>query len=65
MPDDRRAGFLAIRAPRAADLCERLRGGGILTDFRGNVLRLGPAPYLSDGQLRDAVRAIGETLREW
>jgi kynureninase len=65
MPDERRAGFLAIRAPRAADLCERLRGGGVLTDFRGKVLRLGPAPYSSDRQLRDAVRAIGETLREW
>jgi kynureninase len=64
MPDERRAGFLAIRALRAGDLCERLRGGGVLTDFRGNVLRLGPAPYLRDGQLRDAVRAIGETLRE-
>jgi kynureninase len=65
MPDERRAGFLAIRSPRAGDLCQRLRGGGVLADFRGNVLRLGPAPYLSDGQLRDAIRAIGETLREW
>jgi kynureninase len=65
MPDDCRAGFLAIRTGVAGDLCERLRGGGVLTDFRGSVLRLGPAPYLSDGQLRDAIRAIGETLRDW
>jgi kynureninase len=37
----------------------------VLTDSRGDVLRLGPAPYLSDGQLRNAVRTISETLREW
>jgi kynureninase len=58
MSDDRRAGFLAIRAPGAGDLCAQLRNGGVLTDFRGNVLRLGPAPYVSDDQLREAVRVI-------
>jgi kynureninase len=62
MPDDRRAGFLAIRAGRAAYLCERLRSRGVLTDVRGDILRLGPAPYVTDDQLRDAVRAIGELL---
>jgi kynureninase len=65
MPDERRAGFLAIRALRAGDLCARLRRRSVLTDSRGDVLRLGPAPYLSDGQLRNAVRTISETLREW
>jgi kynureninase len=64
MPDDRRGGFLAIRTPLAGGFCERLRRCGVLTDFRGNVLRLGPAPYLSDDQLRDAVRAIGEIRNE-
>jgi kynureninase len=60
MPDERRAGFLAIRALRAGDLCARLRRRGVLTDFRGDVLRLGPAPYLTDDQLREAVRVIAE-----
>ena len=60
MPDERRAGFLAIRALRAGDLCARLRRRGVLTDFRGDVLRLGPAPYVSDEQLRQAVRVIAE-----
>jgi kynureninase len=35
-----------------------------LTDARGEVLRLGPAPYLSDQQLRDAVALLGEVVRE-
>ncbi|PYQ82967.1 MAG: kynureninase, partial [Acidobacteria bacterium] len=58
MAGDRRAGFLALRSPRAGELSAALRGRGVLTDFRGDVLRLGPAPYLSDDQLREAVKAL-------
>jgi len=58
MAGDRRAGFLALRSPRAGELSAALRGRGVLTDFRGDVLRLGPAPYLSDDQLREAVKAF-------
>src|SRR5262249_28887709 len=61
--EQRRAGFLAIRAPHAGELSRRLRAAGVLNDFRGDVLRLGPAPYLHDGQLRAAVHALGEILR--
>jgi len=63
MPSERRGGFLAIRAPRAGALCAGLRQNGVLADFRGDVLRLGPAPYLSDAQLRDAIRALGDTVK--
>ena len=59
----RRAGFLALRSPRAGDLAGALRVRGVFCDFRGNVLRLGPAPYLSDAQLRQAASALGEVLR--
>jgi hypothetical protein len=34
-----------------------------MTDARGDVLRLGPAPYLSDAQLRDAIGVLGEVVR--
>lgn len=57
------AGFLALRAPRAADLQALLRERGVLTDSRGDVLRLGPAPYLSDTQLEAAIEALGESVR--
>lgn len=56
-------GFLALRAPRAAELCGALRRRGVHTDYRGEVLRLGPAPYLSDAQLRDAMGLLGECVR--
>ena len=57
-------GFLALQSPEAAELVRRLRARGVWTDARGGVLRLGPAPYLSDQQLRDAVGLLGEAARE-
>jgi kynureninase len=56
-------GFLALRAPGAGRLVRELRARGVWTDARGNVLRLGPAPYLSDRQLRDAVGLLAEVVR--
>jgi kynureninase len=56
-------GFLALRSPVAAALVRRLRARGVWTDARGEVLRLGPAPYLSDRQLRDAMGLLAEVVR--
>lgn len=57
------AGFLALRTPHARLLQQRLRDRGVLTDHRDDTLRLGPAPYLSDAQLLDAVGILGECAR--
>jgi kynureninase len=62
MPDERRGGFLAIRALLAPRVAQLLRARGVFVDARGDMLRLGPAPYLRDDQLRDSVRALGEVL---
>ena len=56
-------GFLALRAPRAAELSAALRARGVLTDARGDALRFGPAPYLSDAQLDDAMAMLSEVGR--
>ena len=63
MDEGRRAGFLAVRAARAPDLSVALKARGVFTDARGDILRLGPAPYLDDQQLGDAIVALGELLR--
>jgi selenocysteine lyase/cysteine desulfurase len=55
-------GFLALRAPNAAAFTRALRERGVWTDARGDVLRFGPAPYLSDRQLRDAMGLLGEVV---
>jgi kynureninase len=57
-------GFLALRSPRAQHLQRALRRRGVLTDSRGDSLRLGPAPYLSDTQLERAVELLGDALAE-
>ena len=55
----KRGGFLAMDTPRAGEICCKLRGRGVYADFRGRVLRLGPAPYVTDGQLDEAVAVLG------
>ncbi len=62
-PLDRYAGFLTLDTPHAPELQAMLAGRGVLTDNRGEHLRLGPAPYLSDDQLQRAVAEMGEVAR--
>lgn len=66
---DRRAplrdygGFLALRCRDAQEARLALAKRGVATDSRGVHLRFGPAPYLSDTQLTDAMAALGEVVR--
>jgi kynureninase len=62
VPGERRAGFLALRTPHAGDIVRALRARNVWTDARGDILRVGPAPYLDDGQLDEGVAAIGDAL---
>ncbi len=59
-PLDSLGGFLALRSPRAGELSRALRARDVRTDYRGDVLRLGPAPYLSDEQLERGIEALGD-----
>lgn len=63
-PLERLGGFLALTAPAAGALVTALRRRGVWTDSRGQTLRVGPAPYLSDAQLDAAMSALGECARE-
>ena len=56
-------GFLALSSPRALDLLAELRARGVSADARGDILRLGPAPYLSDDQLDAALDGLVEGAR--
>ena len=62
VPLEETGGFLAFYAPRAREISQALRQRGVWTDYRGDTLRLGPAPYLSDAQLRDAVAQLEEAV---
>jgi selenocysteine lyase/cysteine desulfurase len=54
--------FLALRTRDAERFGRLLRDRGVLTDYRGDMLRLGPAPYLTDEQLERAIEALGDAL---
>ncbi|HEY6061435.1 MAG TPA: hypothetical protein VIV10_12670 [Gemmatimonadales bacterium] len=62
VPLEATGGFLAFYAPRAREISQALHQRSVWTDYRGDTLRLGPAPYLSDAQLRDAVARLGEVV---
>ena len=62
VPLSRRGGFLALESPHAAEICGKLRVRGVHVDFRGSTLRLGPAPYVTDTQLDEAVAALAEVV---
>ena len=63
-PLDAIAGFLALESPHAEALQHALADAGVATDSRGRSLRLGPAPYLSDDQLREAVARLRSVAGE-
>ena len=63
LPLKRRGGFLALDAPDAGEIAARLRRRGVFTDYRGTVLRIGPAPYITGAQLDEAVGLLGEVTR--
>ena len=64
VPLEELGGFLALHSPHAAPLVGALHARGVRADARGDVLRLGPAPYLSDRQLGDAIALLGEAARK-
>lgn len=55
---ERRGGFVAVRVPDAAGATRALREKNVVVDHRGELLRLGPAPYLTDDELDAAVREV-------
>ena len=61
-PLDRFGAFLAVRSPHAGRLRLELARRGVATDSRGDTLRLGPAPYLSDAQLEAAIGELGAVI---
>ena len=62
VPLERLAGFLSLRSSRAFEISAALKERGVFTDSRGDLLRLGPAPYVSDEQLTAALHTLKEIV---
>jgi kynureninase len=56
-------GFLVLVSPQAGAICTKLKEAGVWTDHRGDALRLGPAPYLSDAQLIEAMERLVRVIK--
>ena len=57
------AGFVVFKSPQAGELCKLLHDAGVYTDYRAEALRFGPAPYLSDAQIEEAMRGLARVVR--
>jgi kynureninase len=62
IPDERRGGFLAARTALAAAVAASVRSRQVWVDARGDILRLGPAPYLTDEQLTAGMEIVVEAM---
>jgi kynureninase len=56
-------GFLTLTTRRAPDVADTLAARGVHVDYRGDALRLGPAPYLCDEQLNAAMDELRSVTR--
>lgn len=56
--DAARGAFVSVRTPHAAQWVKDLRERNIFVDARGDILRLGPAPYVSFAELDEALGEI-------
>lgn len=55
-------GFLVLKSEKAGTISQKLNENGVLTDYRGTSLRLGPAPYISDNQIKEAIKELGKVV---
>ena len=63
-PLEENGGFLSLTSPYAREIQARLLERNVFTDARGQMLRFGPAPYTTSGQIENAIIQLNETLNE-
>jgi selenocysteine lyase/cysteine desulfurase len=61
--DARRGGFVSVRVRDAGAATAALAARAIHVDSRGDLLRVGPAPYTTDEEIDRAMEALGAWLR--
>jgi kynureninase len=58
-----RAGFVSVRVSNADRVVSELALRGVLVDARNDVLRIGPAPYVTNDEIDHALREIRAVLK--
>ncbi|MFP8487921.1 hypothetical protein ACKGJO_02390 [Gracilimonas sp. Q87] len=62
-PLDLNGGFLSLTSPKAREIRAALMENGVFTDARGEILRFGPAPYITTDQIRMAMHKLEHVIR--
>lgn len=63
-PISRNGGFLSLTSPKAREIRADLLSRGIFTDARNEILRLGPAPYITEGQIEAIIEELSKSVNE-
>lgn len=62
-PLELNGGFLSLTSPKAREIRAALMESGVFTDARGDILRFGPAPYITTDQIRMAMDKLEQVIR--
>lgn len=63
-PLERNGGFLSLTSPHAREIRAKLMENGVFTDARGEILRFGPAPYITTSQIKQAMDELEKVVGE-
>ena len=63
-PLTKSGGFLVLESPVSGEINKKLFEHGIYSDYREEYLRLGPAPYISDDRLNQALDVLNEIVKQ-
>lgn len=62
-PLEENGGFLALRSPFARTIRAKLLEKNVFTDARGDILRMGPAPYTTSNQIEKAMSHLTDVVK--
>lgn len=57
-------GFLALQSPFARTIQSKLMEKNVFTDARGDILRIGPAPYTTSEQINQAIKILAKVIKQ-
>lgn len=63
-PLEKNGGFLSLSSPRAREIRAKLMENGVFTDARGDILRFGPAPYITSSQIEQAMDELEKVIHQ-
>jgi len=63
-PLERNGGFLSLTSPKAREIRAALMENGVFTDARGEILRFGPAPYITSSQIKQAMDELDKVVAD-